>query len=142
MPKAKAALLVHPPPFDFRAEQLAAEVDELGALERELTPLKPKLARADVLRKSIRSRFDADAAAASFEARGEKFIISVGPRAVERTIDLDKLWKLAGVATFRRIATVTLARLEAAGLAPGVIPQVVTSDYTGSRTLKVLERGV
>ena len=57
---------------------LGAMADELGALERELVPLKFKFARAEKLRKDLRAAFDGQAAEKSFEVKGERFVVGIG----------------------------------------------------------------
>lgn len=129
------------PAADPKLAQLAANVDEMGALEKELAPFAPKIARVEALRKAVRAHFVDASAAQPFEAKGAKFVVQVGPKANERSIDYAKLWKLAGVAVMRKIATVTLKALEAAVSAEIVAQVVGAPEPTGSRSLKVFERG-
>lgn len=124
-------------------KSLAAQVDELGALEAELAPLKPKLARAEALRKALRERFEGVAPEKACEARGARFIAALGPKAIERTVDVAKLVKLIGfkaVVPLAKIALNALTRLTgppqvAAGIASTV------SAATGPRPLKIFELG-
>jgi hypothetical protein len=120
---------------------MAAQVDELGALEKEFAPLRPKLARIDALRKAIRAQFDSAPAASPFEAKGDKFIVLIGPRAMERSINPAKLIKAIGLKLYASIARLTLGDLEA-NVAPEIVAGVVTSANTGARSLKTLERGL
>ena len=118
---------------------LAANVDELGALEKEFAPFKPKADRIEALRKAIRAHYDAKPADQPFEAKGERFIVSVGPRAEQRKIHFPKLVKLIGAARFSKFATCTLERLTQ--FAPEAEIAVVEKEKTGARSLKVFERG-
>jgi hypothetical protein len=123
----------------INASLIAAQVDELGALERELAPVQLKISRVEALRKAIRAHFDASPADQPFEATGERFLVAVGPRATQRSINFVKLIKLLGAARFAKFATCTLAAL--AEHAPGMEASVVTSAPTGARPLKTFERG-
>ena len=123
----------------IQASVIAEQCDELGALEKELLPLKPKFARIEMLRKAIRAHFDASPAAEAFEASGAKFLVLVGPRATERTINPAKLIKAIGAKVYATFATVTLKALEE-NVSCDIIAGVVTSAPTGSRTLKTFER--
>ncbi len=58
--------------------RLAALADELGAVERELAPLKFLFARAEKLRSEIRSKFKDEPTERTFEIRGKKFVVHVG----------------------------------------------------------------
>jgi hypothetical protein len=119
---------------------LAKNVDELGALERELAPLKFKIGRIDVLRKAIRAFYDGKPADELFMASGEKFAVSIGARARERTLNMPKLIKAIGARLFNSIATVSQKALEAE--VPGAtIEDCSTWNLTGHRSLKVFEKG-
>lgn len=122
------------------AAQIAREVDELGALERELAPIQFKVARLEELRKAIRAHFENSPAAEPFEAKGEKFVVLVGPRGNQSVIDLRKVIKAVGLKAFAAFATCSLKALEAH--APGISSSVVTTERTGPRSLKCFERGV
>lgn len=118
----------------------SAEVDELGALEKEFAPLRPKLARIELLRASVRARFDASPAAETFEAAGARFVVVVGARANQSTIDIAKLVKAIGAKAFTVFARATLTDLEK-HVDCGVRADVVTMAQTGARSLKTFERG-
>jgi hypothetical protein len=125
---------------DAAAAALALEVDELGDLEKELAPLRPKIARLELLRKSVRSRFDDSPADESFDAVGDRFVVSVGARSMESIVDMPRLIKLAGIKLVQTFARVTLKDLEA-HTTFAMRAQVVSQQQTGYRTLKALERG-
>ena len=118
---------------------LSAQVDELGQLESELAPLKNKIARAEMLRKTIRQAFEQEDAAKPFEAKGKRFTILLGPKAVQRSIDFKKLIKAIGLKKYAAIATCTLSALEQHHAE--CVPDVVTSDNTGARSFRVFELG-
>jgi hypothetical protein len=123
------------------AAALSANVDELGALEREFAPLKFKIDRIDVLRRAIREHYASKPGDAVFMASGEKFCVSVGMKSRERTLHVGKLIKLIGARLFNSIATVTQKALEAE--VPGaVIDECTTYALTGFRGLKVFEKGL
>jgi hypothetical protein len=114
--------------------------DELGALEKEFAPYQPKLDRIKLLKEQLRAAFDNRSAGDSIEVYGEHFIVSLGPRANERSISIAKLVKAVGAKVFAKFAKCTLKDLEA-NVGPEVIAAVVTSDLTGTRPLKTFERG-
>lgn len=120
--------------------QLAANVDELGALEREIAPLKFKIDRIDALRRAIREHYAASDAAKDFTAAGEKFTVLVGPRSREAVIDIAALAKSLGTKVFYKIAQVTKKSLEAHLTAPA-IAALTKYELTGHRSLKVFPKG-
>ncbi len=132
MPSPKAAL---PKP-----NPLAPLVDELGALERDLAPYAARIARVEMLRKAVRNAYATAHAAETFEAAGAHFVALIGARALVRVIDFKALAKALGLAAYAKIATVTLAALEANAPCT-VIASVVTSEATGTRSLRIVERG-
>jgi hypothetical protein len=135
VPPAKAAT----PKPSLEQIALASNVDELGALERELAPFKSKIARVDVLRKAIRTHYADSDAAKDFTATGEKFYVQVGPKSREAVRNIAALVKAIGTKVFFKIAQVTEKSLEAHLTAPQ-IADVTTYELTGHRTLKVFEK--
>lgn len=121
-----------------------AEVDETGALHKLLDPqlaaLKPQIDRMKLLDALIRSRFDNSAGDRGFEASGNRFVSQVGPKAYERAIDYPGLIKSIGVKVYAAFARTTLKALEE-NVSAAVVAEVVSSDYTGSRTITTAERG-
>jgi len=117
------------------AALLAEHVDELGALEKELVPIRPKLKRVEQLRELIRRRFESKPAGASFETRGRAYLATLGPQAFEASIDLDRLKKIIGLARYAEISRPTLKAIEES-LAPDIVAKVVTHSYRGARPLK------
>jgi hypothetical protein len=109
-------------PSPARLDPVLALVDELCALENELAPLKPKIARAEALRKALRAAFDASPATESFE----------------RLIDHPSLIAIGGTKLFLAHARITLGALEEHWPA-GVASRVVSLGATGSRKLTTFE---
>jgi hypothetical protein len=132
MPTAKPAKTAIP--------QFGPLADELGALEKEMSPFAQKLARIEQLRKALRAACEAPAGE-EWMVTGSKFVALLGVRAMERKIDFAKLVKSIGAGVYARFATCTLKDLEAR-IAPAIVAAVVSSADTGSRTLKTFERGV
>jgi hypothetical protein len=116
-----------------------AEVDELGELEKEFAPLRPKLARLEALRAAVRRRYDDSPAARSFTARGDRFIVEVGPRGNESVIDFPALVKAIGLKAYAAFATCTLKAMRA-HVAHDVARDVVRVEAVGYRPLKVTEK--
>lgn len=136
-PFKKAALAVVPTDPVVLLQQ---HVDELGALEAELAPVRVKLRRVETLRELIRRHFEKKPAAKSFEARGVKYFATVGAQAWQSEIDYAAVQKALGLAGYAKIAKPTLKILEET-LAPDVLARVVTYDYRGARPLKTFEIG-
>lgn len=121
------------------ATLIAAQVDELGALEKRLAPYRADLKRVEALRKAIRQHFDGSPAGLSFEPRGDKFFAMVGARANERSINPVKLIKAIGVKLYAQLATIGLGVLEA-NVAPDICAAVISTDATGPRPIATFER--
>ncbi len=133
---AKAQAAPKPP----APNPLAPMIDELGALERELAPYEAKASRAELLRKTIRAHYEAEPAAQEFQPAGARFIALVGAKAEKRSIDFRALAKAIGLKAYAAFATCTLAALEANAPCQ-IAAQVVSSERTGYRPLKIVERG-
>jgi hypothetical protein len=110
---------------------IALLVDEIGDLHAQLDPLKPKTARLELLRKSLRKHYEEKAADAYFTAEGLRYSILLGP----------KENKAIGAKVFQRIARVTLTALQAEAPHAIAAEGVITIEPTGTRSLKVLEKG-
>lgn len=117
---------------------LAALIDELGSLEKELAPLKVKISRADALRKQLREAHDGLPAAAETIVSGERFRVIVGPRGNQTYIDYPALLKLVKPAAFCKFATCTLDALRT-NVAAELVEKVTRLVQGGPRSLKVLE---
>ena len=120
------------------AELLRQYVDELGALEKFLVEVRPKLRRVEVLHGLIRDRFRENAPSESVEARGLCYGVTLGACAFRSTVDYDAVRKAMGLKAYADIAQPTLKALEAT-LAPDVVARVVRYDYTGARPVKTFE---
>jgi hypothetical protein len=115
------------------------EVDELGALEKEVLPFRPKLARIEVLRKAIRARYDPLPAAAQAQPQGKKFFAVIGPRGFERHLNPQKLIKAIGLKLYASFSTMTLRTLEE-NVEPAIVAGVVTVEQTGPRTVNTFAK--
>lgn len=127
----------------FLAEPPAAvltAVDELGQLEAEISPFAMKIARVEALRKQIREAYALQPPEQSFTLSSRKFVVELGARSRESKVNVPKLAKLVGVKVLHKIASVTLKALESA-VSQDVMNQVVSYAQTGTRSLKVMERG-
>jgi hypothetical protein len=132
---------VRPPTADERSRlALISEiVDKLGPLDIETAPWLPKIRDAEGLRKQLRALYDSSPAADPFEAKGEKYTVTVGPKSKQTVIAYPLLWKLAGISIMRRIATATLGAIETA-CGKEVAARVSSSELTGYRKLTVVVR--
>lgn len=120
--------------------QLAANIDELGTLEREIAPLKFKIDRIDVLRKAVRTHYTDKGAADSFTACGERFTVLIGPKSREAAVNMLALMKAIGAKLFYSVVTVAKKDLEKHLTAPA-IAALTSYELTGHRTLKVFPKG-
>jgi hypothetical protein len=120
------------------AALLRQHVDELGALEAELVEVRPKLRRVEVLHELIRKHYAKKPAQAAFEARGERFLATLGPCAYRSSIDYPAVQKHMGLKAYAEIARPTLKDLEEK-LPPEVLARVVKYDYIGARPVKTFE---
>jgi hypothetical protein len=131
---------VKPSLSEIAAAALSSNVDELGALERDLAPFALKIARVKSLREAIRGHYDSKPGDSVFMAYGEKFCVSLGMKSREATRNIPKLIKLIGARLFNSIATVTEKALKAE-VPCAVIDECTTYALTGFRSMKVFERG-
>lgn len=119
-----------------KPDPLAPLGDELGAIEKEIAPHKAKIARAEALRKELRAK----APETQSEIVGEHFIVTLGPRADETHIDYFGIAKRIGFDRFAKFATATQKAL-VEHVRPGVLAQYLEKRATGTRSLKVFEKG-
>lgn len=131
MPTPKPAALPDP---------VAALVDELGSLERDLAPHLTKIARVDVLRKALRAHYAGDAypAADEIQVQGTRYTAILGPRGNETVVNYPGLIKAIRVHAFARFATCSLAALQK-NVNPAVYAKVTSVAAIGWRSLKLLE---
>ena len=128
-----------PKPAAINTAVIAAQVDELGGIERELAPIRHKIAREEYLKKAIRATFEFSEADKPFEANGAKYTALLGPKALQRSLNPLKLIKAIGVKAYAAIAKVTLTDLEN-NVAAEIVAGVVTSANTGTRSLKIFAK--
>jgi hypothetical protein len=121
-----------------KTDPYASLVDELGGLEKELAPFAQQLARIELLKKTLRGVCPASDDV-EWSVSGARFIALLGPRALERKIDIKALVKAIGAPAFAKFASCTLKALEAS-VEPAIAAGVISSDRTGSRSLKLFER--
>ena len=130
MPKPKPVPEIDP---------LGAIVDELGALDAELKPMAPKIARRDALRKTLREAFTEKSAELEYSVSGARFEAKLGPKGWENTVNTVKLAKAIGAKAFLVIARVTLGSL--ATLTGGAPAGCVDSARSGPRSIAMYEKG-
>jgi hypothetical protein len=116
--------------------EIAQLVDELGDIDKELAPHRLAMAREEAVRKLIRAHYDNAPADEPAEACGQRFVVLLGAKAIQATIDYPKLIKAIGLKAFASFATATLAAVEK--FAPNA--DVVTRAHSGARSLKLFER--
>lgn len=117
-------------------DPIAPLIDELGSIEKELAPFAGKIARREALRKEIRAKAPDD----QKQIEGERFIVTLGERGNETVVDYPALAKKIGFEKYAGFATATLKAL-AAHVAPGILAHFLRTEQTGSRSLKVFEKG-
>jgi len=115
-------------------------VDELGDLEKELMPLRPKMKRADDLRSEIRSRYDEKPEDKSFSIEGDRFALNVGARKIQKHVNIAKLYKSVKLSVFLKIVGVTLTSLKE-HCEEYVVDSVISEQQTGYRPLELTEKG-
>lgn len=113
--------------------------DELGELEKEIEPYKPKFGRIEVLRSAIRSAFARADPGKRYEVAGASYVVLVGKAGNASVVDKPELLKLVGSSKFAEIAQITLKALEE-NCAKDVLGAVVTLEAVGPRVLTVVEK--
>jgi hypothetical protein len=126
-----------PAPADPQAK-LREMVDELGSLEKELSPFSGKIKRVDALRASIRGEYANHPAGEAYTVEGARFAVSIGARGHQTIVDVKALYKAIRTAAFLEIVTVTQKALATVGA--GVAAACTKEEQTGPRTLKIFER--
>lgn len=134
-PKSKA-----PAPVPAAPDPLAPLADELGEIDKILSPHRTRIARETALKSQLRERADTPPRPADAEIRiaGTRFDVILGARAMVKTIHIGKLVKAIGAKAFHAFARATLADVEAH--APDLPLGVITSDNSGFRSLKIFEK--
>jgi hypothetical protein len=128
-----------PKPQNAPLPEHAALADELGALEKEMAPFAQKLARIELLKRTLRAACPA-LPGSPWTVTGARFVALLGPCAMQRRINVADLVKYIGSAMFAKFATCTLADLER-NVKPEVAAGVVMAGPTGPRPLKTFEKG-
>jgi len=116
---------------------LAKMVDELGDLEQELEPYKPKFARIDQLRAAIRGVYARADPGRSYQPAGERWMVLLGKQGNLSLVDKPQLLKLVGAAKFADIATISLKALEEK-CTPDVLGAVVSLEQIGPRMITIV----
>lgn len=120
---------------------IEAIVDELGALEAELSEPRLKIKRAELLRKRLQALHDDKPGEDTFSVEGLRYVAFLGEKSNVRTVrSKAKLIKTLGAARFRELAEVTLAKLEGV-LSNLELSQLFLQARTGSRFVRVLPKG-
>ena len=124
----------------INASLIAAQIDQVGALsKRSCCPSGPTWRGSSCCAKPSGCSMTIRPAAEPFEARGDKFVAIIGPRAHERSINPAKLIKAIGLKVYATLATLTLRVLEE-NVAADIVANVVTTAPTGARSIKTFER--
>lgn len=82
------------------ATERAARVDEFGELDRQITAMRPRVARLAVLRAEIQSWYAESDAAGTFAVAGELYDVQIGAKAQQRTPMMQKLYRFLGKVKF------------------------------------------
>jgi transcriptional regulator with XRE-family HTH domain len=121
-------------------DEIAAAVDELGALSVRLHELRQVQERYDQLRRKVVGWYEHEPAGQSFALEGAHFAAEVSPRAVERRIrSMLALYRALGQRRFLKYCQFPLSALDQV-MAPAEQEQYVVSEQTGPRRIKVFAR--
>jgi methionine synthase I (cobalamin-dependent) len=113
-------------------------VDEFGALDAELSPLRGKQRRHEELAKLIRSWHSNAAPLATLTCSGAWFEVILGQAGNKtRITDMSSVYQAMGHDKFIEHASVTLKALEESGLDSALIATLTTKERTGTRELIV-----
>ena len=123
-----------------RLTRIAELVDLIGTIEPQVAPVTPKIRKLEEARAELRKLCEDLPPENELRAEGSTHWAILGPRARKRLIDYPKLWKRAGVATMKEIATVTLDAIKTA-LGEEALASVTHEELTGPRSIKVFARG-
>jgi hypothetical protein len=115
--------------------QQKAVIDEYGDLQDKLALVKPDVARAADLARSIRAWALESAADENVVFQGTRYLAILGPRGMESEItDMEAIYRILGHERFLALATMPLKALEAAGID---VAAVTRKDQTGTRALTI-----
>lgn len=114
-------------------------IDELGALDKELAPLRSKITREEKLRKTLRGCLGAADPLAEVHGAGKKFRVVLGPCGIKRVVlSRTKLFRALTAKVFRQVATVTFDQIDA-HLSPVEQVGITGTEQSGPRPLRVYE---
>ena len=114
-------------------------VDELGAIQKQLAPLRSLIAREEKLKREIRAAHDGFPADREIPLAGAAFTAVLGAKGMQTVINLPKLIKIIKAAGFAKFATCTLQTL-CANVAEPIYEGVTSLEQTGPRSLATFER--
>jgi hypothetical protein len=120
-----------------QAKAVADMVDELGDLELELADIKPKIQRAETLKRALRAPYDSEDPTLPFEIRGGRWAALLSAAGNESTVNTELLYKLVGSKAFVPVASVSIKALQD-HFGADVVGAVVRTEQTGSRKLQLL----
>lgn len=115
---------------------IAVIVDQIGDLERELSPFKSKITSLEAHRKALRALHDQCPPGDTITAAGARYVAILGPCSLQKTVDIPRLVSVIGAKRFQEIASVTIRRVEHALPANNLI-EVIDLFPTGPRSLTV-----
>jgi hypothetical protein len=121
------------------AQALAAMADELGELEKEIEPYKPKFGRIEVLRSAIRAAFAKADPGKRYEVSGENWTVLLGKAGNVSVVHKSELLKLVGPSKFAECASITLKALEE-NFSADILGAVVSLESVGPRVLTVIPK--
>lgn len=134
-------------PKKAKTSELSVIVDELGQLEKEyalaVAPFEKKLPRIKALKETLQRACPAGAAQ-EWIVEGKRFGARLGPRAMDRSIDLPKLFKILGATKFIAFVCGVFAKYQSCGVSALDADQgdLVSEKQTGIRKLSTFEKGV
>ena len=118
----------------------SAQADELGALHMELAPWRLKLAREKALRESLRDSASAAPAGLGQTIEGARFVVELGAKGVERTVNVVKLADMVSLRCLQTLVSCSLKSLTDNAVSAKVQTAVIESHATGSRSITITEK--
>lgn len=119
--------------------QIAAEVDELGALSQKLQPFRDSIKREEELKKGLRERAAQDPGEEEVLYVGQKFSVTLSPKQKERSIvegGVEKIYKWLKPAEFFRHCKIALKVLEVV-LTEEQRAEVIREERSGYRKIEI-----
>jgi hypothetical protein len=117
-------------------DPVGALVDSLGALSKALAPFRNRIAAEKKLKETLRKHVADEPPGKAITLTGNEYEAYLGPRAIERTVNVKKLAGQVSHRAFIDMVTVTLKSAEET-LAPALASSVIESRFTGTRPLEV-----